>query len=275
MLERMKNPARRGQHRAGRQICGIRGFLQEPERSAAAWRASRTRRKVNIDWIEVGAAGLARLPRAARSAFDGILVPGGFGKRGIEGMLHAIRFAREEQGPVFRHLPGHADHGDRVRPQCLRAGRRRFHRVRSRHAAPRHLQVARVERRRRTGRHHAAGRVSCQSGRRKFRRARPMDAQRSASATAIATNSIANLKTDSDRTRPAAHRPDAGRRLRRDLRACRSSLVSGLPVPSRIQIEAAGAASAVHGVSRRRTEASRTEDRTARTEVAPELSHAQ
>ena len=33
--------------------------------------------------------------------FDGILVPGGFGKRGIEGMLNAIRYAREKHVPYF------------------------------------------------------------------------------------------------------------------------------------------------------------------------------
>jgi CTP synthase len=35
------------------------------------------------------------------AGFDGILVPGGFGKRGIEGMLNAIRYARESQIPYF------------------------------------------------------------------------------------------------------------------------------------------------------------------------------
>ena len=33
--------------------------------------------------------------------YDGILVPGGFGKRGIEGMLNAIRYARETKTPYF------------------------------------------------------------------------------------------------------------------------------------------------------------------------------
>ena len=33
--------------------------------------------------------------------YDGILVPGGFGKRGIDGMLNAIRYARENQVPYF------------------------------------------------------------------------------------------------------------------------------------------------------------------------------
>jgi len=35
------------------------------------------------------------------AGFDGILVPGGFGKRGIEGMLNAIRYAREKKVPYF------------------------------------------------------------------------------------------------------------------------------------------------------------------------------
>ncbi len=33
--------------------------------------------------------------------FDGIIVPGGFGSRGIEGMLNVIRFARENKIPYF------------------------------------------------------------------------------------------------------------------------------------------------------------------------------
>jgi CTP synthase len=40
-------------------------------------------------------------PERLLSAFDGILVPGGFGERGIEGKVDAIRFARERQVPFF------------------------------------------------------------------------------------------------------------------------------------------------------------------------------
>ena len=55
---------------------------------------------VNITWIE--SEHLA-WPDAIEelSRFDGILVPGGFGKRGVEGMLCAIRFAREKKVPYF------------------------------------------------------------------------------------------------------------------------------------------------------------------------------
>src|SRR6185369_17872148 len=58
------------------------------------------RLKVNIEWIEAeGVVG----PNceAALEAYDGILVPGGFGKRGIDGMLNAIRYAREARVPYF------------------------------------------------------------------------------------------------------------------------------------------------------------------------------
>ncbi len=42
-----------------------------------------------------------RLTAQALSEVDGILVPGGFGSRGVEGKMSAIRFAREKQIPFF------------------------------------------------------------------------------------------------------------------------------------------------------------------------------
>ncbi len=56
--------------------------------------------RVNITWIE---AERLEWPQAIAQleTFDGILVPGGFGKRGIEGMLVAIRYARECKVPYF------------------------------------------------------------------------------------------------------------------------------------------------------------------------------
>jgi CTP synthase len=56
--------------------------------------------RVNITWIE---SEKLEWPQAIAQmeSFDGILVPGGFGKRGVEGMLCAIRFARECKVPYF------------------------------------------------------------------------------------------------------------------------------------------------------------------------------
>jgi CTP synthase len=60
--------------------------------------------KLNLTWVE--AEGLEskdgnRDYEVQLEGFDGILVPGGFGKRGIEGMLNAIRYARERKVPYF------------------------------------------------------------------------------------------------------------------------------------------------------------------------------
>ncbi len=61
--------------------------------------------KLNLTWVE--AEGLETKDKEDRSyeaqleGFDGILVPGGFGKRGIAGMLNAIRYARERKVPYF------------------------------------------------------------------------------------------------------------------------------------------------------------------------------
>jgi len=56
--------------------------------------------KLNLNWIE--AEGLEAGTNEEQLAdYDGILVPGGFGKRGIEGMLIAIRYARERKVPYF------------------------------------------------------------------------------------------------------------------------------------------------------------------------------
>jgi CTP synthase len=56
--------------------------------------------KVKMTWIE--SADL-EWPSCSSTLekYDGILVPGGFGRRGVEGMLCAIRFARERKVPYF------------------------------------------------------------------------------------------------------------------------------------------------------------------------------
>jgi CTP synthase len=65
--------------------------------------------KLELSWIE--AEGLESADKnsddsdksyeAQLEEYDGLLVPGGFGKRGIEGMLKAIRYAREKHVPYF------------------------------------------------------------------------------------------------------------------------------------------------------------------------------
>ena len=56
--------------------------------------------KVEIDWLLsegfTGGEGVETL-----SSYNGLLIPGGFGPRGVEGMLHAIQWARESGTPFF------------------------------------------------------------------------------------------------------------------------------------------------------------------------------
>jgi CTP synthase len=57
--------------------------------------------RTKIHWIEAESLEEMDQPPAKLRQFDGILVPGGFGKRGIPGMIRAIQFAREEKVPYF------------------------------------------------------------------------------------------------------------------------------------------------------------------------------
>ncbi len=57
--------------------------------------------KVNIHWVEAENLVDQKSATEALSHLDAILVPGGFGKRGIAGMLEAIRYARENDVPYF------------------------------------------------------------------------------------------------------------------------------------------------------------------------------
>ena len=56
--------------------------------------------KVNLVWVEAEGLEVKGWDEQLKS-FDAILVPGGFGKRGIPGMLRAIEYARTRKVPYF------------------------------------------------------------------------------------------------------------------------------------------------------------------------------
>ena len=56
---------------------------------------------VDIDWVSSDSFTDARVARAILAQHDGLLVPGGFGVRGVEGMVEAIRASREDGVPFF------------------------------------------------------------------------------------------------------------------------------------------------------------------------------
>ena len=99
MLRSLKNPV-------GEVEIGIVGKYVEYEDSYKSLKEALLHgglaheRKVKVTWIEAEDLTWPSCTRVLER-YDAILVPGGFGKRGIEGMLHAIRYAREYKVPYF------------------------------------------------------------------------------------------------------------------------------------------------------------------------------
>ncbi|ODJ53015.1 CTP synthase [Brochothrix thermosphacta] len=56
--------------------------------------------KINIDWVQAEDITAENVAEVLGKA-DGILVPGGFGDRGIEGKIQTIKYARENKIPFF------------------------------------------------------------------------------------------------------------------------------------------------------------------------------
>ncbi|HEV8160581.1 MAG TPA: CTP synthase, partial [Pyrinomonadaceae bacterium] len=57
--------------------------------------------KVNVNWIESESLIDDENYQTRLQDYDAILVPGGFGKRGISGMIRAIKYARKSGTPYF------------------------------------------------------------------------------------------------------------------------------------------------------------------------------
>jgi CTP synthase len=54
-----------------------------------------------IEWVEAEEIDSPETAAARLRHADGILIPGGFGKRGIQGMVYAIEYARSQKVPFF------------------------------------------------------------------------------------------------------------------------------------------------------------------------------
>ena len=57
--------------------------------------------KTILEWIEAEEIDSVATAAARLHGYDGILVPGGFGKRGLQGMIYTIEYARENKVPYF------------------------------------------------------------------------------------------------------------------------------------------------------------------------------
>ncbi|MGC2120520.1 MAG: CTP synthase [Candidatus Acidiferrales bacterium] len=100
MLERLEHPE--GEVRIG--VVGKYVQLEDAYKSlreALMHGGLPHRAKVVIEWVESGEIESLEMAEQRLRHVDGILVPGGFGKRGIEGMVYAIQYARERKVPFF------------------------------------------------------------------------------------------------------------------------------------------------------------------------------
>ena len=57
--------------------------------------------KTILEWVEAEEIDSVATAAARLYGYDGILVPGGFGKRGLQGMIYTIQYARENKVPYF------------------------------------------------------------------------------------------------------------------------------------------------------------------------------
>ncbi len=99
LMERIKNPADEVEIAiVGKYVEFEESYKSLKEALVHAGLAHNLR--TSLRWIEAeGVEGESWREQLRR--YDGILVPGGFGKRGIEGMVRAICYAREERVPFF------------------------------------------------------------------------------------------------------------------------------------------------------------------------------
>ncbi len=164
---RDRAPAARSHDRHVRQVHRPVGLVQVAQRGAAPRRHPQPR--AGQDRVRRLGNARRRQSVAQLAHFDAMLVPGGFGKRGVEGKILAAQYAREHRVPylgiclgmqvatieVARHLAGLAGaNSHRVRPRHAAPGDRADRRV----ARPRrHDPEARCELR--PGRHDAPGRA--------------------------------------------------------------------------------------------------------------------
>ncbi len=99
LVQRIKNP----KHTVKIGVCGKYTDLLDAYKSireSFIHAGAENEAKVELKWVAAEAVEKEGA-QALLSDVDGLLVPGGFGERGIEGMIKAIQFARESKLPYF------------------------------------------------------------------------------------------------------------------------------------------------------------------------------
>ncbi|WP_374112605.1 CTP synthase [Georgenia sp. EYE_87] len=100
LLERVRHP------KDEVEIALVGKYIDLPDAYLSVTEAMRAggfhhRARVNLRWVASDTCDTPEGARRALEGVDGVLVPGGFGVRGIEGKLGALRHARENQIPTL------------------------------------------------------------------------------------------------------------------------------------------------------------------------------
>ena len=188
---------------------------------------------------------------------DGVLVPGGFGQRGVEGKIKAIRYARENKIPFLgiclgmqlatvefaRNVAGlekaHSMEFDKHTPHPVIYLMREWfdHKTNT---------MIRRSRRFRLRRDNAPGSLSMRP-RTRFLRRRCLSGDRDFRAAPASLRVQQRIQRSSGAARNAFYGAVSGQESRRGNRASGTSVVSRLPVPSGVQVTSQRASSAVQG----------------------------
>ena len=99
MVARIKNPAKQVEIA----VCGKYIDYRDAYKSiseAFVHAGAENDAEVKIRWVDAEALEEGEIEKALKNV-DGLLVPGGFGERGIQGKINAIQYARENDTPFF------------------------------------------------------------------------------------------------------------------------------------------------------------------------------
>ena len=114
LVDALEHPERDVDDRDGRQVRRPDRLVQVAERGADATPAS-TRARAGQHRVRRLGSRSSATASTRSTDMDAILVPGGFGKRGVEGKIAAIRYARENEIPYLGICLGMQLAVDRVR----------------------------------------------------------------------------------------------------------------------------------------------------------------
>ena len=193
--------------------------------------------KTVLEWIEAEEIDSVQTAAAKLRGFDGILVPGGFGKRGVQGMIYTIQYARENKVPFFGICLG---------MQCATVEYARdvagLERADTTECDPQSPHRVIYKLRELLGVDEMGGTMrlgawACKLEPGSFAN-RAYGKLRNQRATSPSLRVQSRLRKNPDRRRPPHHRPHSRRELRRNCRSARPSMVPGMPISSGVQIQA-------------------------------------